>query len=81
MIRARFYCNGEDPRPVSWPIQHPYWVTGYTGDEPEKAVIVAYADSQAQILALWPDAEEITYEPAEGYTFTDRFPRPEWLKP
>lgn len=77
MIRARFQTNEEDPRPVVWPIKHPYWITGY-GDG--YAIVVAYADDEAEILRNWPDAEEIDATPATEYAFTSRFPRPSWLK-
>ena len=79
MIRARFTVNGDDYRPVEWPIKHPYWCTGYTGDD--KAVIVAYADNIAEIRRLWPDAGTIDKELTDDYSFTDRFPRPKWWTP
>lgn len=75
MIRARFKVNGEDYRPVTWPIKHPYWCTGWSGD---RSVLVAYADDEAEILRLWLDAEEIDAMPATEYQFTSRFPRPAW---
>lgn len=78
MIRARFKTNAEDYRPVLWPITHPYWCTGYTED---KAVIVAYADDEAEIKRLWPDAENIDVLNANAteYTFSTRFARPSWM--
>ena len=80
MIRARFYANYDDPRPVEWPIQHPYWVTGYSSDDAgEFAVVVAYADDIEEIERLWPDAREIDLQPASEYVFTGRFPRPDWM--
>ncbi|MEN7527833.1 hypothetical protein [Cupriavidus sp. DL-D2] len=79
MIRARFYVNANDPRPVVWPIPHPYWVTGYGDDY---AIVVAYADDEAQILRQWPEATKIDIHErdAVGYKFTERFPLPEWFK-
>lgn len=81
MIRARFKVpNAEDPRPVNWPIKHPYWVTGEALDG-SYAVIVAYADDEAEILRNWPDAQEIdVHERDTAYAFTGRFPKPEWFK-
>lgn len=76
MIRARFKTKEEDYRPVSWPVPHPYWCTG-SGDD--YSIIVAYADSEAQILELWPEAYDIDAEFAESYKFTDRFPKPDWF--
>lgn len=77
MIRARFHCNADDPRPVNWPIKHPYWVTGYGDDH---AIIVAYADSADEIMCHWPDARDFSFvdEVAE-YKFTDRFAKPDWF--
>lgn len=79
MIRARFRVNPDDPRPVKWPIKHPYWVTGYAGDM-SYAVIVAYADDEKEIRRNWPDAKQIDADPATEYVFTDRFAKPDWFK-
>jgi hypothetical protein len=78
MIRARFKVAGDDYRPVIWPIKHPYWCSGY--DE-RRAVLVAYADDEAEIMRNWPDAEalDVMQEGLEEYTFTGRFPRPDWM--
>jgi len=82
MNRYRFQCNAGDPRPMTWPIPHPYWITGYSLGAEEKAVVVAYGGDEDYILKNWPDAENITSEPApEGYQFTDRFPKPTWFTP
>lgn len=76
MIRARFHANEDDPRPVVWPIRHPYWITG-GGDG--YATVVAYADNKTQIKKLWPEATHIDAEVVDGYAFSDRFPRPKWF--
>ena len=76
-LRARFHTNAEDPRPVNFPPPGPYWVTGYTGDL-EKAVVVAYIKYAKDLDAYWPDAEDVTVSCAEGITFTERFPKPDW---
>jgi hypothetical protein len=76
MIRARFYVATEDPLPVNWPIKHPYWITGYTDNA---AILVAYADDEAEILQNWPDAKYIVSREADEYAFTSRFPKPEWF--
>ena len=80
MIRVRFVVDNEDPRPVIFPIKHPYWVTGYEG-ESGAAILVAYADDQDEILQNWTDAEKIDVlnEDVESYSFSDRFPKPEWF--
>lgn len=61
MIRSRFKVNAEDPRPVHWPIKHPYWCTGYDADEDDQeyAILVAYADDEDEILRNWPDARDL----------------------
>lgn len=77
MIRARFKANEDDYRPVSWPVKHPHWCTGY-GDG--YSIVVAYADDEDEILRLWPEADEIESEEAESYFFSDRFPKPDWFE-
>lgn len=81
MIRARFKANYEDSRPVNWPIKHPYWETGFAGDE-SYSIVVAYADDEAEILRNWPEATDIEFtEEKEGdYFFSDRFQKPDWFK-
>lgn len=80
MIRARFKANIQDPRPVRYPPPHPWWVSGTVGDN-SACIVVAYADSEAQILELWPEAKEIDVmqDDRAEYLFTDRFPRPRWM--
>lgn len=77
MIRARFQCNADDPRPINWPLKHPYWITGYGENF---AVVVAYADDEAEVLRNWPDAKSIEAEEVTSYSFTSRFPQPDWFK-
>lgn len=76
MIRARFYANKDDYRPVNWPIKHPYWCTGYSENF---SIIVAYADNEKEIVSNWPEAIRIDAEEQHDYTFTDRFPKPDWF--
>lgn len=76
MLRVRFHANIQDPRPINWPVKHPYWVTGEGEDY---AVIVSYADDENYILANWPEASNLEIEERESYTFTDRFPKPKWF--
>ena len=76
MIRCRFRANEDDYRPVNWPVKHPYWCTGYGEGY---SIVVAYADDEAEILENWPEAEGIDIEERDTYTFTGRFPKPEWF--
>ncbi len=79
MLRIRFVATDGDPRPIKWPVKHPYWCTGYTNED--KPIMVAYADSKEQILEFWPDAEQLDVMSTEDeYTFTSRFPRPDWMR-
>lgn len=76
MIRVRFKCNPDDPRPINWPIKHPWWCTG-SGDG--YSIVVAYADDENYILENWPEAAELDSEQANEYVFTSRFPKPDWF--
>jgi hypothetical protein len=75
MNRYRFHANEDDWRPVTFPPPGPAWGTGY-GDG--YSVVVAFAESEDQILEYWPEAAEITVQENEPIKFTDRFPRPGW---
>lgn len=79
MIRARFMANSEDYRPVKFPPPHPWWCTGYTGDG-SYSIVVAYADDVNQIFEYWPEAKDIDSKEVSEYVFTDRFPKPDWLR-
>lgn len=76
MIRVRFHANAGDYRSVNWPVKHPYWCSGH-GDG--YSIVIAYADDEAEILRNWPEATEIDSEEVDGYTFTGRFPKPDWF--
>jgi hypothetical protein len=77
MIRARFYTDSEDYRPVKWPIKYPYWCSGETH---RASILIAYADSVEEIYELWPEAYQIEWEEVDEIVFTSRFPRPRWYK-
>lgn len=83
MLRIRFRANIEDPRPVKWPVKHPYWVTGesaYAGDDGTAyATVVSYADDEQYIRDHWPEATHLEVQERVEYTFTSRFPKPEWF--
>lgn len=78
MIRARFRAHPDDPRPVKFPPPYPWWHTG-SGDD--YSIVVAYADSEDQILEYWPEATDIDAEERDEITYTDRFPKPDWYAP
>ena len=79
MIRARFKANYKDYRPVKRSYPHPYWRTGESFDE-SYSIVVAYADNEEQIREFWPEAEDIDSEERNEYTFTSRFPKPDWFE-
>jgi hypothetical protein len=78
MLRIRFKANNEDPRPINWPVKHPYWVSGEAGDG-SYSIVISYADNEEYIISNWPEARDLEVEEVEGYTFTDRFPKPKWF--
>lgn len=77
MIRCRFKQPTDDPRPMNWPIKHPYWISGEGFDY---CIIVAYADDEVEIKANWPEAFDLDSEEASEYVFTTRFPKPDWFQ-
>lgn len=78
MLRIRFKANYKDARPVNWPVKHPYWVSGAAADE-SYAIVISYADDTQYIMDNWPEAKDLEIQEVDGYTFTDRFPKPEWF--
>lgn len=76
MIRCRFRTSAPDPRPVNWPIKHPYWVSG-EGDGYH--ILVAYAADEHEIRQNWPEAYDLESERCKNLVFTSRFPKPEWF--
>jgi hypothetical protein len=77
LLRVRFRSNSTDARPINWPVKHPYWITGY-GDG--YTIIVSYADDEKYILENWPEATNLDSVEVDGYKFTSRFPKPDWLR-
>jgi hypothetical protein len=77
MLRVRFKANEKDPRPVNWPVKHPYWITG-KGEN--YSTVVSYADDEDYIYNNWPEAKDLDIEENVNYTFTSRFPKPNWFK-
>ena len=80
LYRVCFKTTEKDVRPVNWPIQHPYWVTGSPLEEGGASTLVSYANNREYILANWPEATDIDMEEVTHYLFTSRFPRPSWFK-
>lgn len=78
LLRVRFKANAADPRPVNWPVKHPYWVTGQAADG-SYAIVVTYAYDEDYIWHNWPDAYALESIEVGGYAFTERFPKPDWF--
>lgn len=83
--RYRFKTTSvNDPRPLQSlkPIGCPYWISGYEQEhfEPTAAIIVCYLPQGTDLLTYWDDAYDITSETTDTITYTDRFPKPDWLK-
>jgi hypothetical protein len=75
MYRARFKTDSPDPRPINWPLRHPYWITGEAGDG-SYTTIVAYVDDMGYLKKNWPEAFDIDLGgPVTEYIFSDRFPK------
>ena len=81
MRRFRFYVPGDDGRPIQFPPEGPFWITGYAGDEEDvRTYVVAYSPDEETLTgpARWPDAQEIDDMGDHEIEFTDRFRCPEW---
>lgn len=82
-IRYRFKTHSvDDPRPLidMSKINMPWWCTGYSGDD-SYAIIVCYLpkDYDKSIYYYWDDAFDVEKNEEEEITYTDRFPKPEWI--
>lgn len=77
MIRARFHTVAADYRPAKWPLRLPYWVSG---QDSQGWWLVAYADSLVELMALWPEAEQVEAVLVTEVVYTSRFPMPSWLR-
>jgi hypothetical protein len=76
--RVRFKTAADDPRPVEFPPPGPYWVSGYTGEEMEISIVIAFLENEEQLSKYWPEATDADWTAVDGIYFTDRFPKPEW---
>ena len=77
MRRFRFKVPGDDGRPMKFPPEGPFWITGYGEDV---VVVVAFSPDEETLTseARWPDAIEIDDGGEQGISFSSRFPAPEW---
>ena len=56
----------------------PYWCTGFAADN-SYATIVCYLPQNEDLLKYWDDAYDIDSEERAEITYTDRFPKPNWI--
>ena len=77
MHRFRFYVPGDDGRPMSFPPEGPFWVTGRSETH---TVVVAYSPDIETLLRSdrWPDAEDVDDGGIQEIVFSGRFPKPKW---
>ena len=81
ILRARFNikfkrCNG-DYRPLTWPLEYPYWCTGEGYDY---FTIVAYVKDVETLYSQWPEAEQVDIEEVDKVEYSSRFQKPDWYK-
>ena len=77
--RARFKAGCEDYRPIHWPIDFPYWCSGY--DAEDNPILIAYVESKNQIFTYWPEATEVDMGKTLGdIIYSDRFPKPDYME-
>lgn len=79
-IRYRFKTKAvDDYRPLEdmAEIKCPWWCSGEGNDF---VVIVCYLPKGVDLKKYWDDAYEIVAQAVESITYTDRFPKPDWLE-
>lgn len=77
MHRFRFYVPGDDGRPMAFPPEGPFWVTGSSDTH---TIVVAYSPNLETLTSAdrWPDAEDIDDGGKQPIQFSDRFGKPDW---
>lgn len=76
LYRARFHANESDFRSINWPVKYPYWCSGYGENY---SIVIAYVESEEEILTNWPEANNIDLEEVDKIVFTSRFKKPDWF--
>ena len=80
LFRYRFKTKAiEDYRPLKdmKDIQMPWWCSGEGTDY---VIIICYLPVGVNLLEYWDDAYDIDVEKREVITYTDRFPKPDYIK-
>lgn len=60
-------------------IQMPYWCTGCEMSD-LYVTIVCYLPESEDLFKYWDDAYDIDKSEVDEITYTDRFPKPTWIK-
>ena len=79
-IRYRFKTKAiDDYRPLKdmKDIQMPWWSSGEGEDY---AIIICYLPNETDLKEYWDDAYDIEEQKREEITYTDRFPKPDYIK-
>ena len=79
-IRYRFKTKAiDDYRPLKdmEDIQMPWWCSGEGEDY---AIIICYLPNKTDLREYWDDAYDIEEQEKEEITYTDRFPKPDYIK-
>ena len=80
--RYRFKTKAvKDFRPLvdMEPINMPWWMTG-NAINLSYVTIVCYLPENEDLFKYWDDAYDIFTEEVEEIIYTDRFPKPQWIK-
>ena len=75
--RFRFLVPGEDGRPMTFPPEGPFWITGQSETH---TVVVAFSPDLATLTCpgRWPDAEDVEDQGEQEIEFSGRFQKPDW---
>ena len=82
LIRYRFKTYSvDDPRPLIdlKEIQMPWWCSSWDG-EMEYAICICYLPKEESLFKYWDDAFDIEQTEETEIVYTERFPKPKWIK-
>lgn len=82
LVRYRFKTKSvDDYRPLidMADIQMPWWCSGQATDD-SYVIIVCYLPEDEELEKYWDDAYDVDYWSCNQIKYTDRFPKPKWIK-
>lgn len=82
LYKYRFKTKSvDDYRPLKdmTNIQMPYWCTGFD-TENTYAIIICYLPTTEDLFDYWDDAYDIEKTIVYEIKYTDRFPKPTWIR-